>query len=669
MGLVWLDRKFGRPCYDRSAEEATSILSAHSEHIGELVRVAEGHATARDDMIVASWRRCMSSHRLDPAVMRPAVIVEDRELREHRDAMEELLRTARFGVEALYRQVAGLGYVLLLTDNQGITVDYIGDEATTDYLREAGLYLGADWNEARAGTNGVGTCIATGEALTVHQTDHFDATHIPLSCTVAPIYNPVGNLSAVLDISALRSPRDKSSQFLALQIVKSFAHRIETANLLRASSRGWIVKLTSNQALAEVDTEHVLVLDSSGRITGFNQHARALLAEEMQADWRGAPRALGRPFSDFFDCEIDSLTRFATTSAIERNVIRLSATGRSLFIQVVPPATIRVRHAPVPVEECKLSGPLKAVAGEEPAVQRSLRKLSRLINTNMSILVNGETGTGKEFLAKAIHQSSARAKGPFIPVNCAALPDSLIESELFGYESHSFTGASSKGKKGLIREAHGGTLFLDEIGDMPLSSQTRLLRVLAEREVTPVGGSRPIAVDMRVIAATHQDLLALVRAGRFREDLYFRLNGATLALPPLRERSDLAWIVNQILARRTTGGEALVLSNEALAVLSAYPWPGNIRELVNVLDFASAVASGPSIAVDDLPEQVFHKSANGAGSIHLQDGSSRDGAALVEALRKAQWNISAAARQLGIDRTTLHRRMRRYGVALPPRGL
>ena len=154
----------------------------------------------------------------------------------------------------------------------------------------------------------------------------------------------------------------------------------------------------------------------------------------------------------------------------------------------------------------------------------------------MSILVNGETGTGKEYLAKAIHQSSARAKGAFVPVNCAALPENLIESELFGYEAGSFTGALDKGKKGLVREAHGGTLFLDEIGDMPLASQTRLLRVLAEREVTPIGGARPTAVDMRVIAATHRDLLDLVKQGKFREDLYFRLNGATIALPALRDR-------------------------------------------------------------------------------------------------------------------------------------
>lgn len=615
--------------------------------------------------------RCVANHQLDPTVLRPAVIVEDRRLREHRDAMDDLLRTARFGVEALYKQVAGMGYVLLLTDNDGITVDYIGDAATTDYLREAGLYIGADWNEARAGTNGTGTCIATGEAMTVHLSDHFDATHIPLSCTVAPIFDPTGNLSAVLDISALSSPTEKSSQYLALQVVKNFAHRIETANLIRSCSRKWIVKLTSNQALAEVDLEYVLVLDSSGRIVGFNHYARQLLAQELHCDWRARDLLLGRPLTDFFDCEIDSLTRFVAPYAIERNVVRLMGSGRSLFIQVVPPATMRVLSPAVSAnEEYRLSPPLKAVAGEEPTIQRNLKKISRLLNTSMSILVQGETGTGKEFLAKAIHASSARARGPFVPVNCAALPENLIESELFGYEGGSFTGALSKGKKGLVREADGGTLFLDEIGDMPLSSQTRLLRVLAEREVTPIGALKPTAVDMRVIAATHCDLLGLIKAGKFREDLYFRLNGATVTLPALREREDFSWVVQQLLdKRRMPGGAVQSISRQALGVLAAYTWPGNIRELVNVLDFACAVAVGAEINMDDLPDQVFRRplfdtaEAGASDNQHARDKA----AALREDLRRMGWNVSATARILGVDRTTLHRRMRRLGVSLPPR--
>ncbi len=645
-------------------------MSAKVEHIKELVRVAEGGSTNRDDLILASWRRCIDGHKLDPTVLRPAVIVEDGRLREHREAMEELLRTARFGVEALYSQISGLGYLLLLTDQNGITVDYIGDSAVSEEARSAGLHHGFDWSETLVGTNGVGTTIATGEALVVHKSDHFDATHIPLTCTAAPIFDAAGKLAAVLDVAALMSPEEKSSQFLALQMVKNFAHRIETANLIRSCSRNWIVKLTSNRALAEVDTEYVLVLDSSGNITGFNNLGARLLAEEFATDWRNTAMFLGRPISDAFDCEIDSLTRYVASHAIERNVVRSRSSGRNLFIQVVPPKTIRVLPSAMAEEDHKLHPALKAVAGEDAAIQKNLKKLARLLNTNMSILVNGETGTGKEYLAKAIHQSSARARAAFVPVNCAALPENLIESELFGYEAGSFTGALDKGKKGLVREAHGGTLFLDEIGDMPLASQTRLLRVLAEREVTPIGGAKPTAVDMRVIAATHRDLLDLVKQGKFREDLYFRLNGATIALPALRDRSDLGWIVKQLLEKRPyADGTARSISATALGVLSAYHWPGNIRELLNVIDFACAVASDPEVGIDDLPDQVFTRAREAIpGSVELLPADmSEEAAILRQHLAQAQWNVSAAARLLGIDRTTLHRRMRRLGVTLRPR--
>jgi transcriptional regulator of acetoin/glycerol metabolism len=649
-----------------------AISSLEVDHIKELVRVAEGGNADRDDLILASWRRCVDNHQLDPTVMRPASIVEDVRLREHREAMEELLRTARFGMEALYSQISGLGYLVLLTDQNGITVDYIGDPAVSDKARSAGLHHGFDWSERLAGTNGVGTAIATGEALVVHRNDHFDATHIPLTCTAAPIFDATGKLAAVLDIAGLTSPREKTSQLLALQMVKNFAHRIETSNLIRSCSRNWIVKLTSNQALAEVDTEFVIVLDSTGHIVGFNNLGARLLAEELGVDYRLRSNLLGRPFSRVFDCEIDSLTRYMTSYAIERNAIRLRSSGRTLFMRVIPPWSIRVLPGALPQDDCDLHPALKAVAGEDHSINTNLRKLSRLLDTNMSIIVSGETGTGKEFLAKAIHQAGARAKGPFIPVNCAALPENLIESELFGYESGSFTGALAKGKKGLVREAHGGTLFLDEIGDMPLSSQTRLLRVLAEREVTPIGGSQPIAVDMRVIAATHRNLLSLVKEGRFREDLYFRLNGVTISLPALRDRRDLDWLIGRLLERRPyADGSARSISPAAMEVLTAYHWPGNIRELLNVVDYSCAIAGEPEIDANDLPEQILQQAP------YKEDVPNTDARHLVcdkatqlkDELRRAGWNVSAAARLMGIDRTTLHRRMRRLGISLPPRGV
>jgi transcriptional regulator of acetoin/glycerol metabolism len=294
-------------------------------------------------------------------------------------------------------------------------------------------------------------------------------------------------------------------------------------------------------------------------------------------------------------------------------------------------------------------------------------RAAKLINTQMSLLITGETGTGKEHFTKALHAVSARAGKPFVAVNCAALPESLIESELFGYESGAFTGAKAKGKKGLVLEADGGTLFLDEIGDMPISSQTRLLRVLAEREVTPVGRTKPVSLNIRVIAATHRDLVELVKAGQFREDLYFRLNGAVLALPPLRQRGDLECLIEQRLLRLTAAhGAAYSLTVAARAAMLAYDWPGNIRELMNAIDYGCALSTGGIVDIGDLPERVVHSQRNTASpGITARRTTTDQAEALLTALRDNRWNISRVARAQGVDRSTIHRQIHRFGITTP----
>jgi sigma-54 dependent transcriptional regulator, acetoin dehydrogenase operon transcriptional activator AcoR len=638
-------------------------------HIDELVRVATGKHSARDAIIHESWRRCVSEHRLDPVVLRDACIVTDGCLREHRDAMDEFLHTARFGVETLYRQVAGLGYVLLLTDAKGVTVDFIGDPTFDNQLRKAGLYLGADWNEPNAGTCAVGTCIATGEALSVHQTDHFDATHIPLTCTAAPVYDASGALAAVLDISALRSPEPKASQFLARQLVKSFAHKIENANLLNRFRQEWIVKLSGSAEFADVDPEFMIAVDGSGRIIGFNNRARQLFAQEQGRRRPAVSRPEAFRLSDIFDCTVDELPRFLHSRPTAQRTVRLRHSGTTLFAQALPPPARTVPSAASP-DRMVLPEPLQSLFKDDPVMHDVVRRASRLSNTQMSLLICGETGTGKEYLAKALHAVSARAGKSFIAVNCAALPESLIESELFGYEAGSFTGAKAKGRKGLVLEAEGGTLFLDEIGDMPLSSQTRLLRVLAEREVTPVGRTRPIPVNIWVIAATHRDLVGLVKAGQFREDLYFRLSGAVFNLPALRQRADLEWLIERLLARiAAERGASYDLSPSALNALRGYAWPGNIRELSNSLDYACALSSGGTIETSDLPECITRaRCGDGWPRAHhpaapmLPDDAAAD---LLAALRTHHWNVSRVARERGVDRTTIHRQMRRFKLTPP----
>ena len=629
------------------------MRGSQTAHIDELVRAAAERNSRRDAVIHDSWLRCVTEHKLDPSVLREARILPQAQLREHRDAMDEFLHTARFGVETLYRQVSGLGYVLLLTDANGVTVDFMGDPTFDNHCRRAGLYLGSDWNETHAGTCAVGTCIMTGDALTVHQTDHFDATHIPLTCTAAPIYDPSGNMAAVLDISALRSPEPKASQLLAQQLVVSFANKIETANLLNRFRNEWILRLAHSPEFADVDPYVVIAVDASGRVIGVNNQARILLNEEAPAsDPSRPPRALF--ISDIFECTVDDFPFYIHSRPSEQRGLRLRRSGSTLFGRALPPPP---KKTPGPAQrERPLPAELAALAGEDDAMRSVLSRAAKLVNTQMGLLINGETGTGKEHLTKALHNVSPRAGKPFIAVNCAALPDCLIESELFGYEAGSFTGAKAKGKKVLVLEANGGTLFLDEIGDMPLASQTRLLRVLAERELTPVGATRPVPVDVRVIAATHRDLVELIKSGKFREDLYFRLSGAVLRLPPLRDRLDFDWLVGKMLAeRRSQSGRAYTLSPSAEARMRQYPWPGNIRELINALDYACAIAEGDLIHLDDLPDRIV----SGDPRENKIPDSAED---LLADLRRNRWNVSQVARLRGVDRTTIHRQIRRHGL-------
>jgi transcriptional regulator of acetoin/glycerol metabolism len=629
------------------------------EHIATVLRVADHGAAAaakHDDVIRSSWLRCVNDHRLDPTCMREAVILPAPLLRQHQDQMEDFLRIARHGLESLYQQVAGLGYVVLLTDARGVTVDFIGDLQLDRSLRKAGLYLGADWSERHAGTCGVGTCISTGEALTVHQGDHFDATHIPLTCSTAPVYGSDGRLNAVLDISALTSPQPKASQHLALQLVKMAAQRVEDAGFLRRFGQEWVLRLSSAPQFLEVSPEYLLALDASGHVCGHNRRAQLLLEPP------GAPSLLGRHIGQLLQLDYNHLGRYLQTEPADRRAVVVNGSRRILFLQAAPPPARQARVAQA-AQASRIPAPLAALSGGDPLLDRQIERAAKLVNTPVSLLLTGETGTGKEYFAKALHESSERRRGPFIAVNCAAIPETLIESELFGYLPGSFSGAANKGKRGLIAEAHGGTLFLDEIGDMPRHLQARLLRVLAEKEVLPIGAARPVQVDIRVIAATHCALEALVRDGSFRDDLYYRLNGARLQLPPLRLRQDLGWMMERMLrahAGRNGLQQAPELAADTAQLLRGHQWPGNLRELRNVLDYAAAVCSGNRIEPADLPDGLAANSA--PGSPDAADTPARQLEAL---LRECRWNVTLAAARLGVARMTLYRRMKRLGVVSP----
>lgn len=590
------------------------------EHVREIDLVLTGRESSRDSIVAQSWRRCVEQYGLDPTRPSPAHIVTDTRLREHREQSERLIAIARSGLEALFRQIAGQNYVLLVADAKGVTVDFFGDPRFEDDLRRAGLYLGSDWSESLAGTCGVGSCIVTKQPMTIHQTDHFDLTHTPLSCTAAPIFDASGVLAAVLDISLLRSPQPKISQSMALSLVKASARRIEMANLMAMTRGDWVLRFSTLPEFLDVDPEAAIALDGSGRIIGMTHGAETTLAPQ------GGP-VIGQPLDRFFNLSIDDLPELMRGRPTEERLVQL-ADGRALFGHAIAPQR---GPMPRPGPASTLPAALQSFGGADPAIRRLLADAARLAPTAIPLLIRGETGSGKERLARAIHTCDP-ARRPFVTLNCAALSDRQLDETLLPGSQ--------------LAVAEGGTLFLDNLADLPMPLQGRLLQLLIEAETQGAG-----RIKLRVISASPADLAQAVREGRFRQDLFFRLAVATLTVPPLRLRQDFDWVLDRLLRQRTHGrAESYRLSPAARAELQARPWPGNIRELGNVLDVAVALADQPVIDLPDLPPPALSAPAEPEDD-------------LPAILAACNGNMAQAARRMGVDRSTILRRMRRLGLA------
>ena len=318
-----------------------------------------------------------------------------------------------------------------------------------------------------------------------------------------------------------------------------------------------------------------------------------------------------------------------------------------------------------------------SIISRSTAMEKIKKRALQVASSNSTVLITGESDTGKGLLARAIHKESPRCSKPFVSVNCAAIPETLLESELFGYERGAFTGAEKNGKLGKFQLADKGTLFLDEIGDMPLHLQVKLLSCLQNRQVDPVGAVRPVDVDVRIIAATNKDLEEMIRQNQFREDLYFRLNVIPLYIPPLRERpEDISMLVQHIIMKFSMAmGKAVTgIEADAMDVLLSYSWPGNIREVENVIEYAINMEQSDTITVDSLPEKLVRKnkhvnSGSGTGMMHISLKTQLDSAEkqiLRECLNQTGWNLEGkrqAAEQLGISESTLYRRLKQLGLS------
>ena len=608
--------------------------------------------------IEASWRRCVLSHGIEPHKVRQPVILTQGEVTPLRDQFDVMKSIFAPELDRLHERLAKLDYVVLLANADGITVDVRCAGEIDREARNSGLHMGVIWTEDLQGTNGVGTCLATGQPISVVMDEHFAIHNTPLTCTVAPIYSPDQRLVAALDVSTPR-PTDHQTQQLVMQIVANAARRIENQLFMaQFQSDHAIVALSQDSRFSDLASATLLAMSSSGGVAAWSPTAKTLLdpmVERSLMEYR-----LKGQVEQFIRNQAEGdapiVVEDASSGRFFARCLTDGEAPNSQSLRETAPVSARTSQVR---EKAKPKAKSEVIFGADPVMERNFMLAARIVDAGLSILVTGETGSGKEVFAKHLHRISRRADKPFVAVNCAAIPESLIEGELFGYRPGAFTGAAKSGYKGKIAEANGGVLFLDEIGDMPLELQTRLLRVLSERELTPLGGA-PIPLDLLVISSTHQDLERLVAGQRFREDLFYRIAGASLTVPPLRARKDRRIFVTEIFEQECAiAGRRLSLAPEALRLLESYPWPGNVRELKQTLRYAVAVSEGTTVSLDALPARLTAR-LEPAEAASLE--ASTEKLVIEKTLERCGYKVTAAAELLGVSRSTLHRRMKRLGV-------
>lgn len=590
--------------------------------------------------ILRSWTRCaeLGLEGRANALPEPLTSYEFAASAEEAEAFKRLCRPE---IEALYADAEATDSIVILTNAQGLVLDTIGSLDFAQRAARVALMPGVPWSEKIVGTNAIGTSLAEGCPIEVRGAEHYLECNRILSCSAAPIFGPHGNVLGVLDLSG---PADVHHAH-ALGLVRLAAEQIEHRLFDRGFEHADIVRLHTDPAMLGTPREGILVFED-GRLKAANRHGLRLIGRSFDI--------LGNvTWADLFQ---NGLAAIADTGRVQRSdgpALRGRLEQRKARTSPTPQ---RVRpHA---------AHHLAPVFSQE--TETALGRAVRLLNADVPVLVWGETGTGKEVFARAVHDRCARAGKPFVAVNCAALPETLMEAELFGYQAGAFTGARPGGSKGHLREADGGVLFLDEIGDMPLSLQTKLLRVLQEREVVPLGGSRAMPVDFTLICATNRNLSELVQGGCFRADLYFRIAQYTIELQPLRHRADRVQVIDTLWEGLGASSQGIVLDPECRARLSHYEWPGNFRQLVGCLRAMLALCEpGDRLGIEALPPDIRHATERA----HIPAADAFESApapatldsltldAMKEALKATKGNVSLAARRLGISRSTFYRRL------------
>ncbi|TWT01640.1 sigma-54-dependent Fis family transcriptional regulator [Reyranella sp. CPCC 100927] len=607
---------------------------------------------ARDvrNVVLQSWARCVRQG-VDPRRSAAPLIVDGDALVQFYDQNGALYTAISACIAPAIAQLAGTGMVLVTSDARGTLLTAHGDPSLADQMTANRIVPGACWGEDLGGTNAVGTALTLGRPVQIHAQEHFCEAGKPWSCNAGLIRDPVDRrILGVVDVTGPNHMMVMNAGPLVATLVNRIQAHIQAQE---TADRCQLIEAFYQQARPG---RAIILCDARGRVVKAAPDIRRIVA------------MLGFDPSIASPSEIAGLQ--AQTIAWPRGLpdwlhpdwlTPVQSEGRCIGAVIAVPLP---QPRPASTRTSTLGGAFRAMAEASPSLEPLLRQAEAFARQTVPVLLEGETGTGKDVLAQAIHAASPRAAGPFIALNCAALPKDILASELFGYADGAFTGARRGGAKGKFEHAHGGTLFLDEIGDMPLDLQPYLLRVLEEDVVWRLGESMPRRVDVRVIAASNRPLAQAIADGRVRADLCYRLDVASLVLPPLRERlDDIPHLVAALLRRiHRDGDRPIRVDDEVLEAFRSHRWPGNVRELRNALERMTLLANDGVMQLRHLPTTILDvAAAQGGASPAPVTLKSAEQQLVLAALGREGGNVSQAARTLGISRATLYRRLSAYG--------
>ena len=617
--------------------------------------------------IAQSWQRCRN-FKVDPFGQQDHDI-NGSELKDVLHASQHLIKIARPFIHNLYGFVKGSGFQVVLADNDGLIVEAIGDPEIIKKTKQVQLCPGGLWSESVKGTNAIGTAILEKKPIQIFAREHFCQPHHYLTCSASPIFDPEGQMIGVLDITG----DYKAFNPHTLSLVVAAVSAIENQLRLHKTTSKLYVSYRFSNTLLETISDGVISVDNNGVINQLNSYGGKILGVDPKlsigkhiASVLKKPSAMLQVLSTGVEYRDHELFNEDTGKKINQSVSPLrDDTGRTI-------GALAILRENKERQSVRRGGSLVAnyvfddIIGESDSILKA-KKWGRIAAGSPStVLLTGESGTGKELFAQAIHNGSSRKDRPFIAINCAALPDTLIESELFGYEEGSFTGSKKGGQAGKFELANGGTIFLDEIGDIPLYTQVKLLRVIQEKKISRIGSSGEISVDIRIIAATHKDLKEEVQRGNFRKDLYYRLNVITINIASLHERMDDL----PLLAKHFVTKLSLKLNRKNISVsdgffdkLKTYSWPGNIRELENAIERALNMLSDNGVLVPELMQFDSPAPAKiGERITEVKSLKDIERDAIVQALNLYKGNILKVSAKLGVGRNTLYRKIKEYDI-------